>query len=65
MNNPVISEIGEYKIPKAIKPIWKLGMETPKASDSKDELINRDKINNVNPVSRIEEAKLKMICFLL
>ena len=30
-----------------------------------EEFIKSDKIKSVNPVSRIEDAKLKMICFLL
>ena len=37
----------------------------PNASDKIDELMKNDKIYNVKPVSKIEEAKLKMICFLL
>jgi len=30
----VISEIGAYNNPKAINPIWKLGIFTPKANES-------------------------------
>ena len=58
MKIPKIWDTGEYKIPNAIKPIWKLGSETPNANDNTGVLINNDNTNKANPVSIIDNVKL-------
>ncbi len=58
MKTPKIWDTGEYKIPNAIKPIWKLGCETPNANDNNGVLINNDNTNKANPVNMIDDVKL-------
>ena len=45
INIPVIWDTGEYKIPKVIKPMWKLGIETPNANENIGVLMNNDSRN--------------------
>ena len=61
MISPVISEIGVYNTPNAIRPIWNDGSETFKASESNALPTNKDSNHSVNPVVSIEEKRFMMM----
>ena len=52
--------MGVYKIPKAIKPTWKEGVLTPKASEKMGKPTKRDSSQSMNPVVIVEANKLKI-----